>query len=59
MTARTSVPSRRQFLKGAVVLGGLGVLGVAGAATLWPSGENPPAPAAAGQPPTLDALATR
>jgi hypothetical protein len=58
MTARTSVPSRRQFLKGAMVLGGLGVLGVAGAATLWPSGKNPSAPAAAaGQPPTLDALA--
>lgn len=47
--------SRRQFLKGAVVLGGLGV---AGGFALWPSSDPPDvAPSAPGEPPSLDALA--
>jgi hypothetical protein len=61
MSVEPRTPSRRQVLKGALALGGLGTLAVVGAVTLWPRhGENGSAPAAPVVPaksPSLEALA--
>ncbi|MGH3864377.1 DUF3179 domain-containing protein [Actinokineospora sp.] len=61
MSLEPRTPSRRQFLKGAVVLGGVGTLAVAGGVALWQStGTSDSAPGASlapGDPPSLDALA--
>lgn len=54
--------SRRQVLKGTLVLGGLGALAVAGGVAVWPSGGGngsaPRASSAPGEPPSLEALAS-
>ncbi|WP_309117701.1 DUF3179 domain-containing protein [Saccharothrix sp.] len=61
MSVEPRTSSRRQVLKGALVLGGLGALTATGAVALWPSnggnGATPRTPLPPGEPPSLEALA--
>ena len=41
MSLDTQTPSRRQFVKGAVVLGGLGALVAVGGVAVWRSADGP------------------